>query len=86
MAYPTLDRFMINIAIDLDEMNKKKWGEDYKFEDHVDEIFPEVESDSAETLVDAQPEIIDLTSENESTGPSSQIDISESGKGEQIES
>lgn len=85
MAYPTLDRFMINMAIDLDEMNKKKWGEDYNFEDHVEEIFPEVESDSAETLVDAQPEIIDLTSENESTRPDSQADTGEASQGEQIE-
>jgi hypothetical protein len=32
---------MINLALDFDEQLQKKYGEDYLWEDHKDEIFPD---------------------------------------------
>ena len=40
VAYPDLDRNMINIAIDFDAAQAEKFGADYDPEDHVKEIFP----------------------------------------------
>lgn len=54
MAYPSLDRNMINIAIDFDEIQALKFGEDYDAEEHVKEIFPEPSSESEE---DCQVEV-----------------------------
>lgn len=45
--YPSLDKNMINIALDFDEQMQKKFGEDYHWEDHKAEIFPEVLTESA---------------------------------------
>lgn len=45
LVYPDCDRMMINMALDFDEDMQKKYGEDYHWEDHKDEIFPEVVSE-----------------------------------------
>lgn len=37
---------MINIAIDFNEIQAKKFGADYKAEEHLKEIFPALQSDS----------------------------------------
>ena len=46
VAYPDLDRNMINIAIDFDAAQAAKFGADYNPEEHVKEIFPALSSDS----------------------------------------
>lgn len=46
LAYPDLDRNMINIAIDFDEIQAAKFGADYDPEEHIKEIFPALSSDS----------------------------------------
>lgn len=48
MAFPGLDRNMINIAIDFDEIQALKFGKDYDAEEHVKDIFPALQSDSDE--------------------------------------
>ena len=48
MAFPSLDRNMINIAIDFDDIQASKFGKDYDAEEHVKEIFPELSSESEE--------------------------------------
>jgi len=37
---------MINIAIDFDEIQPLKFGKDYDPEEHINEIFPALSSDS----------------------------------------
>lgn len=54
IAYPQLDRNMIDIAIRFDEQMQEKYGEDYHWEDHKDELIPkELRDDinSAQTVV-----------------------------------
>ncbi len=48
MAYPALDKNMINIALDFDEILKQKYGDDYHYEDHLAEIFPSDDMDETE--------------------------------------
>ncbi len=48
MAFPSLDRNMINIAIDFDDIQASKFGNDYDAQEHVKEIFPELSSESEE--------------------------------------
>ena len=48
MAFPSLDRNMINIAIDFDDIQALKLGKDYDAQEHVKEIFPELSSESEE--------------------------------------
>ena len=54
MVYPHLDRHMINMALDFDELMQKKYGDDYHWEDHKDEIFPEDSVDSSGNSNDEQ--------------------------------
>jgi len=51
VAFPSLDRNMINIAIDFDEVQALKYGKDYDAQDHVNEIFPDLSSESEEDYV-----------------------------------
>ncbi len=46
MAFPSLDRNMINIAIDFDDIQASKFGNDYDAQEHVKENFPELSSES----------------------------------------
>ena len=46
VAYPDLDRNMINIAIDFDAAQAERFGADYSPEEHIKEIFPALTSDS----------------------------------------
>ena len=48
VAFPDLDRNMINIAIDFDEVQALKYGKDYDAQDHLKEIFPDLSSESEE--------------------------------------
>ena len=41
LAYPHLDKFQINLAMEFDEMMAEKFGVDYAIEDHINEIFPD---------------------------------------------
>lgn len=52
LAYPHLDRFQINLAIEFDEMMAEKFGNDYVIDDHLDEIFPEDKSVAAQATQD----------------------------------
>ena len=46
VVFPSLDRNMINIAIDFDDVQASKFGNDYDAEEHAKEIFPELSSES----------------------------------------
>ena len=38
IAYPRLDKNIINMVLDFDKANADKWGEDYDIEEHLDEL------------------------------------------------
>ncbi len=46
LAYPQLDKYLVELAVDFDEQCQEKYGADYKFEDHEDEIFPEEQTNA----------------------------------------
>jgi len=48
VAFPSLDRNMINIALDFDDMQAAKFGKDYDAQEHAKEIFPDLSSESEE--------------------------------------
>lgn len=51
MAYPQLDKNMIDIALRFDEKMQSKYGPDYKWEDHKDELLPkDLEVDLQKTV------------------------------------
>ncbi|KAI9726559.1 MAG: hypothetical protein M1835_003763, partial [Candelina submexicana] len=46
LAYPDLDRNIIQMVIEFDEEQAKKFGEDYDPREHLPDIFPGLEADS----------------------------------------
>lgn len=55
IAYPRLDKNIISMVLDFEDQLAKKYGEDYDFREHLEEIFPDIKSeedtDSSVTLV-----------------------------------
>lgn len=49
MVYPALDKNMITIAIDFDEQCQERFGEDYDYADHIDELYTQNSDDTAES-------------------------------------
>ena len=47
-AYPDLDRNIINMVMDFDEIQAQRFGKDYDPEEHLKDIFPALSSDSDE--------------------------------------
>jgi hypothetical protein len=45
---------MINMALDFDEQLQKKYGEDYLWEDHKEEIFPDNDRKGEDIAVSTQ--------------------------------
>lgn len=62
-AYPMLDRNMIQIAIEFDEQMQEKYGADYRWEDHKDELIPKPLQEDLNSTLSTEPE----SSETEST-------------------
>lgn len=60
MAYPMLDKNMITIALEFDEKMQQKHGEDYRWEDHRDELIPQALEDysASKTVDSAVPESV----------------------------
>jgi len=48
VVFPSLDRNMINIALDCDDIQPAKFGKDYDAQEHAKEIFPDLSSESEE--------------------------------------
>lgn len=70
-AYPMLDRNMIQIAIEFDEQMQEKYGEDYRWEDHMHELIPRDDLISALSSETTEPESSSETSVDDGQGQDS---------------